>query len=56
MLSVYRNWLQDFDPESLMRELAESGYEVMGNWSDLMGTPWQDDSEWIGVAARRFTS
>ena len=49
--AVYRNWFQDFDPDSLCRELTDNGFEVKGLWGDLLGTPWQSDSDWVGVVA-----
>lgn len=49
--AVYRNWFQDYQPDSITRELADNGFEVKGLWSDLLGTPWQADAEWIGVVA-----
>jgi len=47
--TIYRNWFQDFRPETITRELEENGFVVTGLWSDLMGTPWENDSEWIGL-------
>lgn len=49
--TIYRNWFQDFDPDSICRELADNGFEVKGLWGDLLGTPWQSDSDWVGVVA-----
>lgn len=49
--TIYRNWFQDFDPDSITRELADNGFEVKGLWGDLLGTPWQSDSDWVGVVA-----
>ncbi|MCB2210325.1 class I SAM-dependent methyltransferase [bacterium] len=50
-IAVYRNWFQDFDPDSIRAELVENGFEVIGLWGDLMGTPWASDSEWIGIVS-----
>ena len=52
-VSVYRNWFQDYDVESITEELEEGGFNVESVWSDLTGTPYQKDTEWIGVAARK---
>lgn len=52
-LTVYRNWFQDYDPEMITGELEEGGFEVVGLYSDLTGTPYNEESEWIGVVARR---
>ncbi|MFU8826267.1 MAG: SAM-dependent methyltransferase [Brevefilum sp.] len=52
-MSVYRNWYQDFNPGTITAELAAGGFEVLGLWEDLTGEPYHDESEWIGLAARR---
>lgn len=52
-VSIYRNWFQDYTPEHITEELKQGGFTVEGVWSDLTGTPYQEDSEWIGVVARR---
>jgi SAM-dependent methyltransferase len=52
-LSVYRNWFQDYTPETVVAELEVGGFVVQDLWSDLMGTPYVKGSEWIGVVARR---
>ena len=51
-LSVYRNWFQDYTPESISGELEASGFRVEGTWSDLAGTLYTTASEWIGLIAR----
>ena len=45
-MSVYRNWYQDFNAESIAAELDEGDFEVIGLWGDLTGEPYHDDSEW----------
>jgi SAM-dependent methyltransferase len=50
--TVYRNWFQDFTPETITAELQASGFKVESLWGDLTGTPYREDSEWIGVVAR----
>ena len=52
-LTVYRNWFQDYDPEMITAELAKGGFEVEQVYSDLAGTPYREDSEWIGVVAKK---
>ena len=52
-LSVYRNWFQDYVPATIREELEAGGFVVEGMWSDLTGTPLADDSEWIGILARK---
>jgi SAM-dependent methyltransferase len=53
-LSVYRNWFQDYTPESIADELSQAGFSVESLWSDLTGTPYRDESEWIGLVTRRM--
>jgi SAM-dependent methyltransferase len=48
-VSVYRNWFQDYTPESITEELSESGFSVVSLWGDLTGLPYSPESEWIGV-------
>jgi SAM-dependent methyltransferase len=50
-MAVYRNWFQDYTPEKIEAELTTGGFKVVGLWGDLMGTPWSENSEWIGVVA-----
>jgi SAM-dependent methyltransferase len=52
-LSVYRNWFQDYTPETITAELAEGGFAVEGFWADLTGTPFTHDSEWIGLVTTK---
>jgi SAM-dependent methyltransferase len=52
-VSVYRNWFQDYNRESITEELEESGFAVESFWSDLTGAPYRDNTEWIGVVARK---
>ena len=51
-LSVYRNWFQDYDRETITSELERGGLIVQGVWSDLAGTPYTEATEWIGIVAR----
>jgi SAM-dependent methyltransferase len=52
-ISVYRNWFQDYTPETIRAELASAGFEVESLWGDLTGMPYTPDSEWIGIVARK---
>jgi SAM-dependent methyltransferase len=52
-ISVYRNWFQEYTPEIICAELAAGGFEIESLWSDLTGTPYTPDSEWIGIVARK---
>jgi len=53
IVSVYRNWFQDYTPEMIKEELTQGGFEVKSLWNDLMGTPITSDTEWIGVITQR---
>lgn len=52
-ISLYRNWFQDYDRESITGEIEEGGFRVESLWSDLTGTPFSPESEWIGIVARK---
>ena len=52
-ISVYRNWFQDYTPESISAELSEAGFSVEGLWGDLTGIPYTPGSEWIGLVTSR---
>ena len=52
-ISVYRNWFQDYTPETIRAELAAGGFEIESLWGDLTGEPYTPNSEWIGILARR---
>lgn len=52
-VSVYRNWFQDFTRETIAEELTEAGFVVQSVWNDLMGTPFTEDTAWIGLAAQK---
>jgi SAM-dependent methyltransferase len=52
-VTVYRNWFQDFDLESISAELTEGGFDVIRVGSDLVGTPYTKEGEWIGLVAKR---
>jgi SAM-dependent methyltransferase len=52
-VSVYRNWFQDYTPESITAELAEGGFSVESLCGDLTGAPYTPESEWIGLVARK---
>lgn len=51
-ISVYRNWFQDFTRETIIAELEAGGFTVENVWNDLTGTPYSEDTEWIGIVAR----
>ena len=52
-VSVYRNWFQDYTPETITQELSQGGFCVESLWGDLTGRPYASVSEWIGVITRK---
>jgi SAM-dependent methyltransferase len=52
-LTVYRMWFQDYTRQSISAELEGGGFAVQSVWSDLFGTPYSEDTEWIGVIAQK---
>ncbi|MCG2783942.1 MAG: class I SAM-dependent methyltransferase [Anaerolineae bacterium] len=52
-VSVYRNWFQDYDRVAITAELEQAGFGVQSVWNDLLGTPFTDDTEWIGLVAQK---
>lgn len=52
-VSVYRNWFQDYAPETITAELEAGGFSISSLWGDLAGAPYEETSEWIGVVARK---
>jgi SAM-dependent methyltransferase len=52
-ISVYRNWFQDYTPETITEELAQGDFSVESLWGDLTGTHYSPGSEWIGIIASK---
>jgi len=52
-LSVYRNWFQDYTPETITAELTKGKFTVEDLSGDLTGEPYHPGSEWIGIIARK---
>jgi SAM-dependent methyltransferase len=52
-VSVYRNWFQDYTPETITHELEGGGFSVESLWGDLAGQPYTLKSEWIGLITRK---
>jgi SAM-dependent methyltransferase len=48
-ISVYRNWFQDYTPETIANELTRNGFAVESLWGDITGRPYTQESEWIGL-------
>lgn len=51
--SLYRNWFQDYMPETIRSEIQANGFMVESLWSDLTGALYHEKSDWIGVVARK---
>ncbi|MEZ5070094.1 MAG: methyltransferase domain-containing protein [Bacteroidales bacterium] len=45
------NWLQHFSPSSLEAEFAEAGFRVRNLFSDVAGSPYEEDSPEFAVVA-----
>ncbi len=52
-VTVYRNWFQDYTRETIIAELSAAGFTVQSLWSDLVGTPFSEASEWIGLVTEK---
>jgi SAM-dependent methyltransferase len=52
-VSVYRNWFQDYTPETISTELDQGNFLVESLWGDLTGQPYAENSEWIGLITRK---
>ena len=52
-MSVYRNWFQDYTRETITTELAQHGFRVQSVWGDLTGSPYSDQTDWIGIIAQK---
>ena len=50
--TVY-NWLQYFAPDDLEREFRDAGFSMEGLYSDVAGTPYDQDSSEFAVIATR---
>ena len=48
-VTVYRNWFQDYTPETITEELEQGCFQVESLWGDLAGNPYTPQTEWIGV-------
>lgn len=52
-VSVYRNWFQDYTPDTITRELSQSRFSVESLWGGLTGEPYTPESEWIGLITHK---
>ncbi len=55
-VTVYRNWFQDYTPETITAELSQGGFVVESLYSDLLGTPYMPNTEWIGLITTAMTT
>jgi SAM-dependent methyltransferase len=53
-VTIYRNWFNDYTPETITPVLEKAGFAVESIWSDLHGTPFRANSEWLGVVAKKL--
>lgn len=51
-VSVYRNWFQDYTPETITAELEQGGFVVERVWGDLTGQSYAPETEWLGIVAQ----
>ncbi|MFN7252986.1 MAG: class I SAM-dependent methyltransferase [Anaerobacillus sp.] len=52
-ISIYRNWFNDYSKEDIIAIVTSVGFEIKDIWSDLMGSEFYDDSDWIGIACQK---
>jgi SAM-dependent methyltransferase len=52
-ITVYRMWFQDYNPQSISKELEGRGFTIESLWSDLCGAHLEPDTEWIGVISHK---
>ncbi|MBI9074623.1 MAG: class I SAM-dependent methyltransferase [Desulfatibacillum sp.] len=47
------NWLQCFSPKTLSRELGAKGFRILESYSDVAGTPCQEDGSEMAVVIQK---
>jgi len=52
-VSVYRNWFHDYSLEEITKVLSNGGFSMEEAWSGLTGEPYDENSEWIGLVAKK---
>ncbi len=52
-LTTYRNWFQDYTPETITATLKQGGFSVEYLGGNLRGGAFTRGSEWVGVIARK---
>ena len=53
-VSVYRNWFQNYTPDTIIAELTQGCFSVESIWRDLAGSPYTTQGEWIGVITHKI--
>jgi SAM-dependent methyltransferase len=48
------NWLQYYSTQSLAAEFEDNGFDIVAYFSDVTGTPYQDDADVIAVVAEKI--
>jgi SAM-dependent methyltransferase len=52
-VTIYRNWFQDYTPETIAAEMEQGGFAVESLWGDRTGRPYRQSSQWIGLITRK---
>ena len=52
-LSIYRNWLQDYTPDTIASELEKGKFLIRSLGGDSTGKPHREASERIGIVAQK---
>jgi SAM-dependent methyltransferase len=52
-IRVFRDWFQDFSVDLIRKELEAGEFHVLGLYADLLGSPFAEGSEWIGIVAEK---
>lgn len=51
--TIFRNWYHDYTPTSIVPLLAAQHLDAFEFYSDLLGTPYSEESDWCGVIAQK---
>ncbi len=51
--TIYRTWDRYYTPETICPVLEKHGFEVVGVYGDLMGSTFDEQSEGLGIVARK---
>jgi SAM-dependent methyltransferase len=52
-LADYRNWYHLYSADTIRPVLERAGFRLREVWSDLIGTPYDPASEWLGLVAEK---